>query len=83
MSQQWMKNAEQDIPDAQAYDWTYSSGYQGNASSIADDSPIEPSETADRIDFESLKVSKRFACEYFFLLFCVCAFVKNDQHGTD
>jgi hypothetical protein len=58
MSQQWMKNAEQDIPDAQAYDWTYSSGYQGNASSLADGTPIETSETDERIDFESLKVSK-------------------------
>jgi hypothetical protein len=72
MSQQWMKNAEQDIPDAQAYDWTYSSGYRGAAVSLMDGKHIEPSETTDKIDFESLKVGAKDLKSFSLLSFSVC-----------
>lgn len=56
MSQNWMKNAEQDIPDAQPFDWTYSTPYRGTAASLVDGRPVDPVDTSERIDFESLKV---------------------------
>ena len=57
MSKEWKKQAELDIPDAQPFDWTYSTPFKGLTTTIPENETIHPYETPERIDFESLKVA--------------------------
>lgn len=56
MAREWKKQAELDIPDAQPYDWTYSTPCRGTCTSLPDGQIVLPSPTDEKIDFESLKV---------------------------
>lgn len=56
MSEKWMEKAGADIPEAQEFDWTYSTKYRGTTRTLSTDAAIEPSETEEKIDFDSLKV---------------------------
>eukprot|EP00288_Rhodomonas_lens_P011157 CAMPEP_0177749250 /NCGR_PEP_ID=MMETSP0484_2-20121128/32385_1 /TAXON_ID=354590 /ORGANISM="Rhodomonas lens, Strain RHODO" /LENGTH=316 /DNA_ID=CAMNT_0019264219 /DNA_START=69 /DNA_END=1015 /DNA_ORIENTATION=- len=55
MSEKWMEKAGADIPEAQEFDWTYSTKYRGTTRTLSTDAAIEPSETEEKIDFDSLK----------------------------
>ena len=52
VAQTWQANKE-DLPEAQKFDWTYSTKYRG--STFKGGAHWEPESTDDKIDFESLK----------------------------
>ena len=67
VAETWRANKEA-IPEAQKFDWTYSTPYRGGATKCA--APWLPEPTEQKIDFESLKVRCAFClC----VCMCVCA----------
>ena len=53
MAETWKANKEK-IPEAQKFDWTYSTKYRGTATKGG--ASWDPEPTERKIDFESLKV---------------------------